>query len=110
MGQSRHHYEQALEAHLRDRRIPFISLNEARRALLPPGQALRATELGHDQPREVTLKSFDHVIYGSPHNLLVDIKGRKVKARKSEATVGRLESWVTLEDVEALTRWERLFG
>ena len=110
MGQARHHYERALEMHLRDRRIPFISLNEARRALLPPRQALRVTELDRDPPREVTLKSFDHVIYGSPHNLLVDIKGRKVKTRKSAATVGRLESWVTLEDVEALTRWQRLFG
>lgn len=110
MGQSRHHYESAVESHLRKRRIPFISVNEARRTLLPPDADLRATEPGPDRDRKSFIKSFDHVIYGEPTNLLVDIKGRKVKAGRTAATVGRLESWVTEDDVLALGKWETLFG
>lgn len=106
MGQSRHHYEQALEAHLRARRIPFISVNEARRTLLPPDADLSIADPAADPARRIALKSFDFVIYGQPTNLLVDVKGRKVKA----GTPNRLESWVTRDDVDALARWEQLFG
>lgn len=110
MGQSRHHYESAIESHLRDRRIPFISVNEARRTLLPAKAELTVSQPGPEGRRPSNLKSFDHVIYGEPTNLLVDIKGRKVKSAKSAATVGRLESWVTEDDVGALRKWETLFG
>lgn len=111
MGQRRHHYESALERHLRDRRIPFLSVNEARRTLVPTGAGDRVgasvvTESGSD----TGLKSFDHVIYGEPTNLLVDVKGRKIRARRGSTQVGRLESWVTEDDVSALGAWERLFG
>lgn len=41
MAQRRHHYEQAFEAFLRDQRIPYVSVNEAKKALLPAGAALR---------------------------------------------------------------------
>ncbi len=108
MGQSRHHYEQALEAHLRDRRIPFISVNEARRTLLPADAELSIVDPSSESGRRTLLKSFDFVVYGEPTNLLVDVKGRKVRRRAN--SVGRLESWVTQDDVEALGRWERLFG
>lgn len=110
MGQSRHHYESAIEQHLRDRRIPFISVNEARRTLLPPKSELQLTEPGPEGDRKSNLKSFDHVIYGEPTNLLVDIKGRKVKSSRQSATIGRLESWVTEDDIAALRKWELLFG
>ncbi|RNC82613.1 MAG: hypothetical protein ED559_12800 [Phycisphaera sp.] len=110
MGQSRHHYESAVESHLRGRRIPFISVNEARRTLLPADADLCATEPGPNGDRKTVIKSFDHVIYGEPTNLLVDIKGRKVKAGRTAATVGRLESWVTEDDILALGKWETLFG
>ncbi|PHQ81275.1 MAG: hypothetical protein COB69_04525 [Phycisphaera sp.] len=110
MGQSRHHYESAIEFHLRDRRIPFISVNEARRTLLPADADIHVTQPGPDGPRKSHIKSFDHVIYGEPTNLLVDIKGRKVKSGRTAATIGRLESWVTEDDIAALGKWEILFG
>ena len=37
MGQRRHHYEAAFEAYLREKRLPYVSVNEARKALLPRG-------------------------------------------------------------------------
>lgn len=118
MGQSRHHYERAIEAHLRDRKIPFISVNEVRRTVLPPDADMRVRDLspqrtpgeGHETDKKRLIKSFDHVIYGEPTNLLVDIKGRKVKGGKGPTSAGRLESWVTEDDIKALREWESLFG
>ncbi len=124
MAQRRHHYERAFEEFLRSRRIPYVAVDEARKALLPDGDAgaLRVTEI---EPRAAdpsappvtrtrSLKSFDFVIYAQPTNLLLDVKGRKViaRARRSAAggAAGRLENWVTREDIESLTRWEALFG
>lgn len=102
MAQRRHHYEQAFEHFLRARRIPYVSVDEARRALLPG--PLRSSG---DPPG--SLKSFDFVIYGSDRNALVEIKGRRVRATKSGGP-GRLESWTTEEDVRSLQTWGSLFG
>lgn len=90
----RHHYEQAFEEYLRARRLPYVAVDEARKALLPAGEAAPS------------IKSFDFVIYGGRENLLAEVKGRRIGG----AGRARLESWVTQEDVDALTRWESLFG
>ena len=95
---------------MRQRRIPYLSVVEARKALLPDGARLQLT--GFDAPPKA-LKSFDFVIYGSPMNLLVDIKGRQLSAGRGRSPYSgprRLESWVTEDDVESLCIWESLFG
>ena len=89
------HYERAFRHYLRARRATFLTLDEARRALLP----------GADDDLR-TLKSFDFLVYADGRNLLIDLKGRKVSARRP----ARLDSWVTRADVESMLRWERLFG
>ena len=108
MAQRRHHYERAFEEFLRSRRIPYVAVDEARKSLVPQG-------IGEGG----ALKSFDFVMYGAGAgggNLLVDVKGRRVgtgkkkRAGRGGESCGRLESWVTREDVAALTAWERLFG
>jgi hypothetical protein len=128
MAQRRHHYERAFESFLRARRIPYVAVDEARKSLVPMGGTIG----GEDTGSGPALKSFDFVIYGSQGaanplasgpdgaNLLIDIKGRRVGARAARSAraatgdeclrVGRLESWVTLEDIRSLTEWEKLFG
>lgn len=96
MAHRRDHYDRAFEGFLRARRIPYVAVDEARKTLLPRGGA---------PDTDPALKSFDFVIYGEAGNLLVDVKGRRVSGRGT-----RLESWVTLDDVESLGRWEALFG
>ena len=100
MAQRRFHYEQAFEHFLRANRIPYVAVDEAKKALLPaqgPGGSERAL------PRSI--KSFDFVVYGPGENLLIDVKGRLYKGRTR-----RFESWVTRDDVASLSRWEELFG
>lgn len=94
----RHHYEQAFEEYLRRRRIPYVAVDEAKKALLPRGAAAPG-----DADAAPALKSFDFVVYGQSGNVLAEVKGRRV-------VTTRMECWVTREDVESLARWERLFG
>lgn len=107
--QRRYHYEQAFENYLRTRRIPYVAVDEARKALLPDRGG--SWEAFVSQSGVGSLKSFDFVIYGADANLLVECKGRKL-ARRSPRSTGatRLENWVTKDDIESLTRWEGLFG
>jgi len=92
------HYEAAFEDYLRGRQLPYVAVDEAKKALFA-GAAL---------------KSFDFLVYSeSGPNLLVDVKGRKFP----DTTPGRRpgasrawENWVTREDLESLAEWEKVFG
>ena len=100
MAQRRFHYEQAFEHYLRANAIPYVAVDEAKRALSSrPG----------DEPRLFPgdLKSFDFVVYsrGGP-NLLIDVKGRKHGGR----TGRNLQNWVTADDVRCLEQWAGIFG
>lgn len=91
MAQRRFHYDQAFEYYLRAKQIPYVAVDEARRALRGP----------------MPLKSFDFVVYGeSGPNLLVDVKGRKHTGRSRK----QLDNWVTQEDIDGLRQWEQVFG
>src|SRR3990170_1445387 len=74
------HYEAAFEAFLRERGIPCVAVDEAKRALFANAK----------------LKSFDFVVYSKTGpNLLVDVKGRQVRSRGGR---GRFETWTTEQD------------
>lgn len=86
------HYEAAFEEYLRQRRIPYVAVDEQRRTLL----------------EEASLKSMDFIVYSrNPVNLLVDIKGRRFP---TVAGGRKWESWTAAEDVPALQRWQEVFG
>lgn len=101
MAQRRHHYERAFERYLRANRIPYIAVDEAKKALLPESR-------GVSSPGPESLKSFDFVVYRRPRNLLLDVKGRRIASRRGGTA--RLDPWVTEEDIESLDAWARLFG
>ena len=91
MAQRRFHYDQAFEYYLRAKRVPYVSVDEARKCL--QGQS--------------KLKNFDFVVYGQDGpNLLVDVKGRKHTGRSRK----QLDNWVTAEDVRDLIKWQAVFG
>lgn len=94
MAQRRFHYEQAFEHYLRSKAIPYVAVDEAKRAMTgcSPGDGL---------------KSFDFVVYSkSGPNLLVDVKGRKHAGKSRRA----MQNWVTSDDIDGLARWTEIFG
>ena len=110
MPRRRQHYEVALESYLRELRVPFITVDEARRSLLPEGVSPERAGIEDGG----TLKSFDLVLYDEPTNYLVDVKGRKIPldpANPAKPTPrSGLQTWITEDDVRSLTAWESLFG
>lgn len=84
------HYEAAFEVLLRQKGLPYIAVDEAKKALFSGAK----------------LKSFDFVVYRPEgKNLLVDVKGRKLSGGK-----GSLQNWVTREDIDDLRQWQDIFG
>jgi hypothetical protein len=95
VAQRRFHYEQAFEHYLRSNRVPYVAVDEAKKALAPASAG------------PSSLKSFDFVVYTPQRNLLIDVKGRMFGRRGGG---GRYESWVTRDDVDCMEQWQRLFG
>jgi hypothetical protein len=86
------HYEAAFESLLRDRGIPYVAVDEAKKALFANAK----------------LKSFDFVVYSKKGpNLLIDVKGRSCRNRAQRAG---FETWATQQDVNDLMQWEQVFG
>jgi hypothetical protein len=109
--QRRHHYEAAFEDFLRSSRIPYVAVDEAKKALLPESASPRLEVHRADVDRASSVKSFDFVIYGESQNLLLEVKGRRVSPRTLAASArSRLENWVTQDDVDSLATWGSLFG
>src|SRR3954466_7325421 len=86
------HYEAAFEAFLRSKGIPYVAVDEAKKALFSSAK----------------LKSFDFVVYSkNGPNLLIDVKGRQMRNRASRSG---FETWTTEQDVSDLQQWEQVFG
>jgi len=94
MADRKVHYESAFEAYLRERGIPYVAVDEARKAMFASAR----------------LKSFDFVVY-SPRgaNLLVDIKGRQFRG-KGGRPARSFQTWATEQDVADLLQWQQVFG
>lgn len=92
MADRKVHYEAAFESFLREKGIPYVAVDEAKKALFSNAK----------------LKSFDFVVYSKAGpNLLVDVKGRQFRGSTSHRG---FESWTTQRDVEDLMQWEQVFG
>ncbi len=88
------HYEAAFEDYLRARQVPYVAVDEAKRAAF----------------RDAKLKSFDFIVYSQSNtNWLVDVKGRRWAARKRTCKPA-WENWVTQDDLDGLAQWQGVFG
>lgn len=88
------HYEAAFEDFLRSRAWPYVPVDEGRKAIFAGGH----------------VKSFDFLVYPPDQTAwIADLKGRKFPY---EGPGGRRfwENWVTREDIEGLTQWQKVFG
>jgi hypothetical protein len=89
------HYEAAFEEYLRDRALPYIAVDETRRATLGDGP----------------VKSLDFIVYGvKGARLLVDVKGRRYPGKSGGKPRTTWECWSTKDDVDGLRKWQEIFG
>jgi hypothetical protein len=94
MAQRSNHYDFAFEEFLRDARVPYVVVDEQRRALL----------------REASLKSMDFIVYSpGQRNLLIDVKGRRFPSG-GNGNLHKWENWATEDDLSSLLAWESVFG
>ncbi|HEY2761158.1 MAG TPA: HYExAFE family protein [Pirellulales bacterium] len=94
MAKRSNHYEAAFEEYLRSRQIPYVAVDEKKRALLGGG----------------SLKSLDFIV--SPvvgGSWLVDVKGRRFPAGSGQQKQ-YWKNWSTRDDVRSLGAWQQLFG
>jgi hypothetical protein len=92
MAKRDNHYEAAFEEFLRQRQIPYVAVDEKKRALL--GNA--------------SLKSLDFIVSTTlGPSWLVDVKGRRFPTGGQKQY---WKNWSTQDDVRSLTAWQRLFG
>jgi len=97
MTQRHNHYEAAFEAFVRAAGVPYVAIDEAKRARMG-GKSL---------------KSLDFIVspVERPFRWLVDVKGRRfggtvAAGRRRECW----KNWSTRDDIESLARWQALFG
>ena len=89
------HYEAAFEDYLRSQGVPYVPVDESRKAIFGGTK----------------VKSFDFIVY--PHSgppWIVDIKGRKFPYESGDGSKRYWENWITEEDLTALAEWESVFG
>ncbi|WP_339732596.1 HYExAFE family protein [uncultured Gimesia sp.] len=90
----RNHYDAAFEDYLRAAKVPYVAVDEKRRALA----------------QNASIKSLDFIVSSQQGpNLLVDVKGR-TEISPDQRQSRRWENWATIEDIQGLQQWQELFG
>jgi hypothetical protein len=92
MANRENHYEAAFEEYLREQRIAYVAVDEAKRSRWADG----------------TIKSLDFIVstVGGP-SWLVDVKGRRFPSGEQKHY---WKNWSTRDDLVSLAQWERMFG
>jgi hypothetical protein len=87
------HYEAAFEAYLRERRVAYVAVDEARRSLVADG----------------SLKSLDFIVSpGGGTSWLIDVKGRRFPSGDENHQYWK--NWSTRDDLRSLAAWQHHFG
>src|SRR3989304_3992630 len=94
MANRDNHYEAAFEAYLRDRRLPYVAVDEGKRSLLAGGESIKSLDFIVSSPGAVTW--------------LVDVKGRRFPSGDEQKQYWK--NWSPREDLKSLGQWEQLFG
>ncbi len=89
------HYEAAFEDYLRSRGVPYVAVDETRRAIFAGER----------------IKSFDFLVYpGNERHWIVDVKGRQFPYLNDTGIKKYWENWVTQDDLSSLAEWQEVFG
>jgi hypothetical protein len=92
MANRENHYEAAFEEYLRERCVPYVAVDEAKRSRWADG----------------SIKSLDFIVSpGDRGSWLVDVKGRRFPSGEQKQY---WKNWSTRDDLVSMSQWERLFG
>jgi hypothetical protein len=105
MAKRENHYEAAFEAYLRARLIPYVAVDESRRALYADG-SLKSLDFIVSCPRAGN-PSNTKAAHAQVGNWLVDVKGRRFPSGLQKQY---WKNWSTWDDMRSLSRWQALFG
>jgi hypothetical protein len=92
MTKRENHYEAAFETYLRTFQIPYVAVDETRRAL-QNGESLKNLDFLISRPQ-------------AP-GWLIDIKGRRFPTGRRKQY---WKNWSTADELRSLAHWENLFG
>ncbi|MGA2172497.1 MAG: HYExAFE family protein [Sedimentisphaerales bacterium] len=88
------HYERAFENWLIDNHIEYVQASDQHKPVF----------------EQSTLKSFDFLLCpSSGKKIIAEVKGRHFKGT-TLANLSRLECWVTTDDVDGLSAWQKTLG
>ncbi len=105
------HYEAAFEDYLRSEKIPYIAVNEQRRAIATQGSLknldfILSPDVIFEQEDPYGLfesdESFERPLR---RQWLVDVKGRRFPSGSQY-----WRNWTTEDELDSLTRWQERFG
>jgi hypothetical protein len=87
-------YERAFRNWLVDNRVKYTTIDQNKRAAF----------------NKIKLKSFDFILYPSNQSTIIaEVKGRSFKGTSFEKLAG-FECWVSTEDIDGLSQWQKVFG
>ena len=87
------HYERAFETWLRERKGPYLSVDQLRRPTDEKGP----------------IKNFDFLVHAGAKHYIVDVKGKRFP-QVSRGKETWWENWIHYADLEGLFAWEDHFG
>jgi hypothetical protein len=96
MANRDNHYEVAFEEYLRSRGVPYVAVDEARRAVLADGGSIKSLDFIVSAPGATTW--------------LVDVKGRRFPSGDEPGARQYWKNWSTQDDLKSMAQWEGLFG
>lgn len=89
------HYEAAFQDYLRSRGVPYVPVDERRRAIFAGAR----------------IKSFDFLVYPrSGRHWIVDVKGRRFPYINARGQKHYWENWVGQDDLDSMAEWSHVFG
>ncbi|TWT91087.1 hypothetical protein Mal64_14860 [Pseudobythopirellula maris] len=104
MAKRHNHYEAAFEEYLREERIPYVAVDEKRRALRSGGSLKSLDFIVSPE----TPPAYEYSPMGGGERWLVDVKGRRFPSGLSSPQYWR--NWSTRDELDSLAHWAERFG
>ena len=110
MANRDNHYEAAFEEFLRNRGVPYVAVDEAKRSILSDGASIKSLDFIVSGGVDISVcpEAGKNACPTRPISWLVDVKGRRFPSGDVQKQYWK--NWSTRDDLRSLAQWEELFG